>query len=440
MTSERRQVLEVDPASVNKNLRALLANHAAGPTRRDIVVLEGGTRSGKTWSVVDYLLAVACSSPGTEIRSMRADLATAKRTVVQDFLKLAARRGIWGEGKWNGTDMRWTHRNGSWIQFNGIPDDPTSLGGLGQDVLHLNEVMEFNSDQWARLSFRTRKLSIMDFNPELNDHFVFSQVLTLGSDRVLHVQSTFEDNPHLTPQQVAAIRAMEPTPENIAKGTADAYKWDVFGLGRRGRREGRVFEHWTVAHEGWPDSSVCQRWGFGLDFGFSLDPTVLVECAVHQDEIWLREVFRETGLVTNRIRQNPGQQSIEEMLERHGVPRRARIWSDQDPHIVAGLQAAGWSVFQAEKGKGSILSGIDLMKQRPIRIWHQSQRLLQEFEQYCWRRTHHGIWLSEPEDRWNHGIDAARYWARMEVQPRMGAGAQGPTPPRALPSGRRRYL
>ena len=215
---------------------------------------------------------------------------------------------------------------------------------------------------------------------------------------------------------MAEIEATDPTrPENVRNGTADDWFWQVYGLGKRGRREGAIFPFFEVVDD-WPDRMVCERWGFGLDFGFSADPAALVECALFQRKLYLREWIYETGLITCVSHANPNTPSIEGTLRGLGFDRSWKIKADgARPDQIAELVAAGFNVSAAAKGAGSVVAGVDLMKRFPICVHRASNNLQMEFQQYCWRRHADGTWLDEPEDRWNHGIDAGRYWCMDEL-------------------------
>lgn len=425
---------------MNANLATLYKNHNAGPKRRGIVVLEGGTRSGKTWAALEYLAAVALREPGIIINIFREDQATCRRTVAHDFQALLSMPGViggpgtnsdgvWTAGRWNKQEASWTTTTGSRIQFHGT-NEAGKLHGLSGDIAYINEAMEVGYDAWVQIAYRHRKLLLIDYNPYLSQHWTYDRILTRGAGEVLHVVTTYRDNPHLTRQQVAEIEATEPTPENIARGTADAFLWDVYGLGRRGRREGRVFDDWGIGVD-WPTRAACERHGYGVDFG-AVDPTAVVECALHNDEVHVRQVVYETGLVTSRVTSNPQQRSLEQRLEEAGVPRDARLWADSArPEAIQALSAAGWRINAATKGADSVLAGIDRLKQRRI-VVHGSLDLLRELESYCWRKTRGGVFLEQPEDANNHAIDALRYWTAMEIPQREGLLAKRRRPAQAI--------
>jgi phage terminase large subunit len=274
--------------------------------------------------------------------------------------------------------------------------------------------MEITYEAYRQIMARTRLLVVMDWNPSLNSHWVFDRVLSRSD--VLYVHSTYKDNPHLSVKQVAEIEGTNPNiPENVRNGTADAWYWDVYGLGKRGRREGAVFPFFDVV-EHWPDEWDCQKYGFGLDFGYSNDPAALIECAIFQGKLYLREWIYETGLITCRSHAKPNTPSIQGLLEAYKFDKNWKIKADcARPEQIAELMTEGYNISAGPKGKGSVIAGIDLIKKFPICVYRGSQNMQMELQQYAWKKHANGTWLQEPEDKWNHLIDAARYWAMDEL-------------------------
>jgi phage terminase large subunit len=405
------------PPAVNKNLAALLLNHAAKANRKPIVALEGSSRSGKTWAILEYLIVCCLDAPGLVVTCFRHDGTTHEKSTIRDFkLVLALKFPATAKkirANWQAKSVSFP--NGSVFEF-AATNDITKLHGPQRDVSWFNEVMEISYEAWVQIQNRTAILTICDWNPSLAHHWVFDRVLT-GAD-VCYVHSTFADNPHLTGQQRAAIEKLNPeVPENVATGTADKWAWEVYGLGKRGRREGVIYEKWEIVDE-FPEPMYCQRWGHGVDFGFSQDPTAVVECAVFQGDLWLRERVYRMGLVIRKSESLPGQPSLEAEMEAAGCSKSARYYCDgARPESIRDLQLCGYSyVMPGDKGPGSILAGIGKLRGWRMRVHRSSQNLQRELEQYSWKKNRAtGVWTDEPEDANNHLLDALRYWASREL-------------------------
>lgn len=417
--------------TVNKNFHALVANHEAGADFCDKVMLEGGARSGKTWSVFEYLIVCGEWMPGLVSTVFRKDRTThsIKGGNIDSFKTICATNypQVWREGFFNETAKVFYHKNGSVLEFAGS-NEPDKQRGPERDIAFFNEATEQERDAYEQISMRTRLMEIFDWNPSLSIHWVYD---LMKDSSCLHVKSNFRDNPHLSPKQVAKILSYEPTPENIERGTADRYLWEVFGLGKRSRPEGAIFQHFNVT-DFWPARHLCQRHGYGMDFGFTLDPSTLIECALYNSELYLREVFYETGLLTTKNITDPLLPSIQLRLE-HAARREsvfafdrdnARICADSaSPKDIADLRACGYRVIGAEKFPGCIRHRIKMMKGFRINVHRSSTNLQLEIEQYKNKQLRDGTWLDEPDDRCaDHGIDAAGYWAQENLKPKQVRG------------------
>lgn len=430
----------------NKNLSFLWAslNRRRGGENLPWFLLEGSSRSGKTWAIISFL-AVLCMQPNIigldkiVVRAYRNDGTTCRDTIVADFIEIMTRQfggegrnGQWvsafdSAGTWNKSTLTYTFDNGSTFSFHGA-SDPQKLHGKKATISWFNEAMEISYDAQFQISLRTTFLKIADWNPSQTDHWIFDSVMVKDSPYA-YCHSTYSDNiDNLTAEQVAEIEKTKPTPENIARGTADAFKWLVYGEGKRGVRENLVFERWrwdVIDDAEFPAQSVCQRYGFGLDFGFSQDPTALIECALQNDVIFLRQLIYKRGLLVGRSYDNPNVPSVVGFMGDLGVSKSARIHADQAAaESIAQIRAAGFNIRGTAKGNGSILAGIDLLKQHRIFICRSSQDLIKEFENYAFLKKSNGEITDEPEDRNNHGVDAARYWALDNLNANvLGAGS-----------------
>ncbi len=411
---------------VNKNFLALVTNHEAADDFCDKVMLEGGARSGKTWSVFDYLILCGEWMPGLVMTCFRKDRAThsSKGGNIDSFKTICATRypKVWRQGFFHETTKVFYHKNGSVLEFAGS-NEPDKQRGPERDIAFFNEATEQEKDAYEQISLRTRVMEIFDWNPSLSIHWVYE--LMKDTDHCLHVKSNFRDNPHLSPKQVAKMLSYEPTPENLERGTADRYLWEVFGLGKRSRPDGAIFQHFEVT-DFWPERHLCLRHGYGMDFGFTLDPSTMVECALYNNELYLREVFYETNLLTTKNVTDPLLPSIQLRLEEAARPdsklkfdrNRARIVADSaSPKDIADLRACGYSITGAEKFPGCIQHRIKMLKRFRINVHRSSRNLQLEIEQYKNRQLRDGTWIDEPDDRCaDHAIDAVGYWAQENLQ------------------------
>ena len=404
-------------AQQNKNFSALIENHESD-SMKPVVVLEGSARSGKTYSALMFLVTLLHQQKLTA-SVFRADSATHDRGALRDFQEIMINMylPIWKAGKFNKSLKTFTFANGSLLEFLGT-NDAAKLHGGARDIAFFNEVIECNYEAYRQVVARTRKLIIVDFNPSLSKHWIFERIMKRSD--VLYVHSTYKDNPHLDPKIIHEIEATEDTQENRINGTADPYFWSVYGLGQRAKREGAVYKDYYVCEaDEWPAPHLCQRYGYGLDFGFSADPCALIECCLHQSRIYVRQIIYETGLITCRSHASPNKRSIQGLLEENNVNKASKIVADSArPEQIAELNAEGYCVTSVKKYPGSIVEGISLVCHFPIYVHRQSLDIQTELDQYAWRRKPDGTVLDVPEDRFNHALDGIRYWTQEEL-PRM---------------------
>lgn len=398
------------------------------------VVLEGSTRSGKTIAIFQFLIIEAIENANTIIRVFRHDSTTHNSTTIPSF-KLCMGPEMfngWDSlGSFNKTEKIYTFTNGSKICFDGT-SDPMKLHGKESDISWFNEVTEITWEAYKQIANRCRDLKIYDFNPSISRHWIFLKILSrskkvhgsgkkfnCGESGISYIHSTYIDNPCLTPSQVDEIESSNPNdPENVRSGTADSWFWDVYGLGKRGKIKGAVFQETNYdISEYWPDREICQRWGFGLDFGFSDDPMALIEMRVYNNQIYMKDLVYETGLLVTKNMTKPYIPSLEHKLIELNIPKDADIVADcARPDSITELQLAGYNCIPCTKGDNSIERGINILKSYLMRPHIDSNNLITELEQYKYKKLlRDDDYTDVPEDKNNHLIDAARYWAMRNI-------------------------
>jgi phage terminase large subunit len=213
----------------------------------------------------------------------------------------------------------------------------------------------------------------------------------IGNENVAYFISNFMHNNFVSDSIVEGILKLK---------EKDPMLWRVYGLGQTGKIEGTVFDYRIV------DDMPAQtdKRAFGLDFGFTNDPTTLVECGISDGEIYGREVIYQTGL-TNR--------DINALLIDNGIRKNEPIFADSaDPKSIYELKMYGWNIMPADKGPDSIQYSINLLKQYgKINLTRNSQNWIKEAQNYKWKEARDGKRLPLPVDAFNHAWDACRYWA-----------------------------
>jgi len=377
-----------------------------------IIVNEGSSRSTKTFSILQFLISKAIESP-VRITIARAKLTWIKTTVVPDFKEVMTTHfEMWNDLNWNKSESVYYLENGSEVSFVGI-DEPQKLHGRKQDYAWVNEAVEIEQAEFTQLLLRTTKQLILDYNPSYEQHWLYDKVIPRDDCTLIH--STYRDNPFLSQDIVDEIKRLKPTPENIAQGTADEVSWKIYGLGERAAHKGLIFAKAQICKE-LPPVSDRKKDFYGLDFGFTNDPSALTQCVVAHGNLYLRQRIYKRGLTNIINPANPRQPSIQQYLVEQQIPKRAKIWADAaEPKSIQDLRNAGWNVSPAVKGPDSVIVGLQTMLRYNIFITEDSIDLIKERNNYKWKEGKDGNLLNEPIDAWNHAIDAARYGAVMEL-------------------------
>lgn len=370
------------------------------------VCLEGGSRSTKTWSVIQGLL-VYCQdnrSQAKEITILRDRLSWLKATIFKDFEEILKRLGWWRENNYHQADMTY-ELFGNLFSFIGA-DEEAKFMGRKQHRFHINELIgrpgsayNVSKEVFDQLEMRTSEGWSADYNPKVTSHWIYGLIDNREDVEMIH--STQLQNPWLPEIIRKKILGFEPTPENFKRGTADTIKWQIYGLGIRAQHEGLVFKNIGYCKI-YP--SEAKLLAYGLDFGYSNDVTALVKVGMMNGDIYRDEIIYETGLLNTDIMRS---------MERNGIQKNDLIVADSaEPKSIAEFQRAGWNVQPAQKGKDSISIGIDILSRYKIITTETSLHLKQEDENYVYKEDKQtGKLLNVPIDDWNHGWDGTRYVA-----------------------------
>ena len=352
----------------------------------DIIVNQGGTSSGKTYAILQVLFSLAINAectttvvgqdiPNLKVGALRdaLDIINADEAILQQLVF------------YNRSERVLSFRNGSIIEFNSYDNEQDAKSGK-RDYLFVNEANGIPYNVFEQLSLRTRQKVFIDYNPDTS-FWVHDKVIPLENTEL--IISDHRHNPFLTDKTRAKIEALKDKDEDL---------WKVYARGRTGRVEGLVLKKWYVTTESFIDKELI---GYGIDFGFTNDPTAMIEVRMQDGELWIKEVIYDTGL-TN--------QDISNRMDIADISRGTLIVADSaEPKSIEELRRLRWTVDGVKKGKDSIMFGINLLKGYTINVDATSKNLIKELEQYRWKVDKNGDSLNVPIDNYNHAIDALRY-------------------------------
>lgn len=352
---------------------------------RRICILQGGTRSGKSYSAIQWLLVRALTEPNIVISVVRKSFPSMRVSIMRDFTGILKELGIWSEESWSATEHIYTFDNGSMVEFMSI-DSSEKRKGSARDYLFVDEANELSREDWFQLFIRTRKKSIIAYNPSFGtNNYIFTEIHT-HPEADLYI-STFRDNPYLEKQLIEEI-------ERLKDINPEYYK--IYGLGLPGNNVGTIFSINVI--DAVPENAEFVA--FGMDFGFSVDPTALVAIWKRDKDLYIEELVYEKGMVTSDIANRLTDLEV----------GREEIWADSaEGRLIEELYRLGFNIKPVKKGKDSIRMGIDLMMQYRLNVTKKSNNIVKEFGEYVWMVDKNGNFENVPVDYSNHSIDAIRY-------------------------------
>lgn len=357
---------------------------------KNIISLQGSSRSAKSYNTMAFLIADALQDPGSRTSIVRKTLPALKGSILVDFKDIMDRMKIWEPKQFNKTELVYTFQNKAWFEFFST-DNEQKIRGRKRDKLFANEANEISYLEWQQLIMRTTKFAILDYNPSFSEDHWIEQVNK--DPDCHHFISTYKDNPFLEQKIVDDIEKLKDRNKSL---------WTVYGLGLRAVIEGRIFDTYELVDE--IPEHIRKRW-VGMDFGYTNDPTAIIEAAIDGSDLYLDEICYRTRMLTNDI--------VKVLRER--CDKKKIISESADPRLIDEIYNAGVNIHAVEKFQGSVMAGLTKMQEFHIKITKRSPNIKKEFDNYVYDQDRDGRYLNEPVDEFNHAIDATRYVILEEV-------------------------
>lgn len=367
-------------------------------------VITGGRGSGKSYSLNSFLLLLTYEV-GHVILFTRYTLTSAHVSIIPEFIDKIETANL-QQDFYITKDEIINLKTGSKILFKGIKTSSgtqtanlKSLAGVTTWVL--DEAEELNDeDTFDKIDFSIRAKGIQNrvllvLNPATKEHFIYkrffeSKGIEAGSNLVnkdtTYIHTSYLDNyEHLSESFINQIERMKET--NKPK-----YEHVILG-GWLDKAEGVVFTNWKFGEFN-PDNLQTS---FGQDFGFSVDPTTLVEVAIDKKKkiIYVKEHLYKNKLTTSEIAE----------INKNVTNRRLIVADSAEPRLIDELRRLGCNILPTEKGAGSINAGVELMKDYLIIVEENSSNIAKELNNYVYVDKSSKLYL----DDYNHIIDAIRY-------------------------------
>lgn len=349
------------------------------------IINQGGTSSSKTYSILQLLFIIALKKSGYVISVVSESLPHLKRGAMRDFIKILETEGYYS-GETHNKSTSSFNIGSSTVEFFSA-DDSSKMRGARRDILFINECNNVDKSTFNELSVRTRYTTFLDYNP-VGEFWVHDLMAERKPDTYTFIKSTYRNNEFLDAEIVREI-------EN--RKTLDPTWWKVYGEGEVGYFEGVILTNWKTV----TDIPDTPKRIIGLDFGFTNDPTVILDIRYMDGQLYVDEIIYKT-MLTNA--------DIANIIKTEtDIGKTLVVCDSAEPKSIAELQLMGIRAIPADKGSDSIRNGLDLLKQYNINITNRSTNLIKEVRNYRWKTDRNGKSLNVPIEYFNHCIDALRY-------------------------------
>ena len=353
------------------------------------IVNQGGTSSGKTYSIMQLLFWYAMNDAGAVITVVGQDVPNLKKGAYRDAttIRNGSQQLVTLFPYVNEGDRIFKCINGSLIEFTSYKDAQDAKSGK-RDYLFINEANGVSYEIYWQLAIRTRKKVFLDYNPTAR-FWVHDKVL--GRDGVRLIISDHRKNYFLSQEEHDRIEGIE-----------DEELWKVYARGLTGKLEGVIFTDWDIVDALPPYYEWKGDW-YGLDFGFTNDPSALEHVIEAHGDLWIDELIYSTGLTNPMIAERA---KAEDLNHDHEI-----VADCAEPKSIKELNGMGLWVSPSPKGADSIVSGLDILKRYRLHFTRRSLGIIDNVRSYSWAKDRDGNRINKPEDKNNHGIDAIRYVA-----------------------------
>lgn len=371
-------------------------------------VIQGGTWAGKTYGVLPVGAVDYATKNKNKVVTVVAETIPALRGgAIKDFKNIMRDTNRWFENRWNGTELHYTFGSGTKVEFKSFDSVGKAQAAGKRDVLFINEAPYISYEIADALIGRTTEDIWIDFNPT-SEFWAHTEILPNKDAEFLLLKYT--DNEAL-PQTILdeLLMKVEKAYHNPLGNRQDAANikstyWAnwcrVYIDGEIGSLQGTVFQFKQV--QTIPDEA--ELIGYGLDWGFTNDPTALTAVYMCNKELYLEELIYKTNLTNAMI--------VAEMDALKISKYRPLIADSAEPKSIVDLVNGGYSNVQpAQKGPDSIRNGIATLQEYPINVLSSSLNLIKELRNYRWEVDKAGKTTNNPIGKWNHAIDGVRYVA-----------------------------
>lgn len=376
-----QEVSELNGLNLNFKIsktKVSVESYKAYLDNKRFIVNQGGSRSGKTYSLIKLLIGLAFREK-VAISVCSIAFPHLRRGAIRDFMHIMESSGLYNPNNHSLTESTYRFQNGSYIEFFSV-DDSMKVRGLSRDILFINEANLIDKETFEQLNMRTKKVVFIDYNPADEQHWLYDRILPLPDTKF--IQSSYLDNPFLPEIQRKQIESLKDADPNL---------WKVYGLGERGTTQNTIYHSFDLY------DTIDGEYVFGLDFGFN-HPNALVKVTRVENNLYAEQMIYKSHLTTSEL-----------IIMVKDIVGNSFVYCDTArPEIIQDLILNGVNAFSADK---SVKQGIDFIRSHKIHIQRSSTDLQKEFRAYKWKQKPNGEVLDEPEKVFDDLVDAFRYGA-----------------------------
>ena len=349
--------------------------------RKRLRIIQGGSSAGKTIAILLILIERCQAEKNLLVSVVSESFPHLRRGSVRDFLNIMETQELYNDNSWNKSEMIYQFPSGSKIEFFSA-DQPGKVRGPRRTDLFLNECNNISFEVYTQLAIRTTGSIYLDYNP-VSSFWVHEEVIPKQEHDFLIL--TYRDNEGLSPSIVQEIESRKNR----------AGWWKVYGEGVLGEIEGKIYNNWAIIDE-IPHEARLER--YGLDFGYTNDPTAIVAIYYYNGGYILDEIIHQKGLSNKQI--------ADTMVNL----KKALVVADSaEPKSIDEIKSFGVNIIATEKGKDSVRQGIQVVQDQQISITRQSVNGIKAYYNYLWKVDKDGRNLNQPDHLFSDFMDAARY-------------------------------
>ena len=358
-----------------------------------IRIIQGGTSASKTVSIILILIAMAQSDKKKTLTSIVSEsFPHLRRGAERDFLNIMKEHQYFKDNRWDRTNHIYTFETGSQIEFFSV-DQSEKVRGARRDRLFINEVNNVKLMAFEELEVRTKELIYLDYNPT-NEFWLFTEIIPNRTDTE-KIILTYLDNEALSKEIVDSIEQR--------KNRKDW--WKVYGMGLLGVIQGRIYKDWKIIDEIAHEAKLVRR---GMDFGYSNDPTTIIDIYEYNGGIILDEIVYRKGLSNKQIVDYIQAQKEDDVLV---------VADSAEPKSIDEIKSYDIPIVPFSKGKDSVRNGIQFIQEKKISVTKRSINIIREYRNYLWETDKDGAYITPPipEHEFSHSMDAIRYGLAYNV-------------------------